>query len=67
MLIICDAIAEVCNDDREVRAKEKKEDRNSPFTKGVTIWQSGEPEEEKEKLDPNNRFLEDMWKRKSEK
>ena len=45
---------------REMRARnERNEEREDPFN--WHNWQSPEPEKE-EKLDPNNQFLEDMWK-----
>jgi len=46
------------------RSKSQRRERtrhDSPFTKGVNFWNSTEPEKE-EKLDPNNQFLEDLWK-----
>lgn len=45
---------------REIQHKQdRKEELEDPFN--PRNWQTPEPERE-EKLDPNNKFLEDMWK-----
>jgi hypothetical protein len=57
----------VCSDCRfwfrEVRSQEKSKEKDSDLWKGVNLWRETESEETEEKLDANNRYLDDMMKR----
>jgi len=50
---------------QEVRVSEKREE-SSALTKGFNSWSDNESEIKEEKLSPENQYLEDLWKRKSE-